>query len=150
MVWAFSLAFLMVVSSSVAQTADTSKRVLAFGPWFNKKVSLNETHESIEIDSNKVATYQVEVARLVELSMSLETVNDSTWRVFLHAYQDLANAMKGDRSVEPYLISDEFLNKMVMLASRARMPLVANAFIQEAKRIHPTGTYRANRNCKHE
>jgi hypothetical protein len=148
--WAFSLAFLILVSSSVAQTADTSKPVLAFGPWFNKRISLIQAYESVPIDSSKVASHGPQATHLKELSADLPTATDSTWRVFLNTYQDLANAMKGDRSVEPYLITDDFLNELIMLASRARMPLVANAFIQESKRIHPNGTYRTNRNCKHE
>jgi hypothetical protein len=150
MAWALSLAFLIVASTSSAQTADATKPVLAFGPWFNKKISPIETHTSLPIDSSKVAIYGPQATHLKELSTALPAATDSAWRVFLNTYQDLANAMKGDRSVEPYLITDDFLNELIMLASRARMPLVANAFIQESKRIHPTGTYRTNRNCKHE
>ena len=148
--WAFSVGLILIATCVFGQVADSTKPVLAFGPWFKKKISAAQPYSKVEMDSSKLSFYRPQAKRLKESVSVLETGNDSTWRSFIHSYEALLNQIKGDRSIEPYIITDEFLNQLIMLASRARMPLIANALIQESKRIHPTGTYRTNLNCKHE
>lgn len=150
MKWAFVLGFLSLNIMSFAQSADTTKPVLAFGPWFKKKMDLAKPVVVVPMDSLKASNYIESATRLKQLANSLDTASIDPWRTFMDQYQELVNGMKGDRSVEPYLISDSMITAVIMSASRNRMPLVANTFIQESRRIHPNGTYRVNLNCKHE
>ncbi len=149
MSWAFTISFVLITGSVFGQPSDTVKPVLAFGPWFKKKVLANEPRPEVKADSIKVAFYQARSEDLKRLSSNLETASDSSWKVFIQGYQSLVNVIEGDPRVEPYLITDQFLHRIVMQASRARKPLLASSFIDEARRIHPNGIYRINRNCKH-
>lgn len=135
---------------SFAQLADSTKPILAFGPWFKKKMDLAKPVVVVPMDSLKSSNYMESATRLKQLVDDLDTSGVEVWRTFIDQYQELVNGMKGDRSIEPYLISDSLLTSVIMKASRHRMPLVANTFIQESRRIHPSGAYRVNLNCKHE
>lgn len=135
---------------SFAQLADSTKPILAFGPWFKKKMDLAKPVVVVPMDSLKSSNYMESATRLKQLVDDLDTSGVEVWRTFIDQYQELVNGMKGDRSIEPYLISDSLLTSVIMKASRHRMPLVANTFIHESRRIHPNGAYRVNLNCKHE
>lgn len=147
--WGLTLAFLLATLSASAQPADTTKSVLAFGPWFKKRTSAYQPTSVVAADSVKINQLKFRVDSLEKTAKDLRSANDSSWTSFIAGYQDLINNVKGNRAVEPHLITDKFLHRVVMQASRSRKPLVANSFIEEARRIHPDGIYRVNRNCKH-
>jgi len=150
MKWAFLSVFLSVKLISFGQSADTTKPVLAFGPWFKKRMDLTQPVVVVPMDSIKASIYMKSAAQVRQLADGLDTASVESWRTFINQYQELVNGMKGDRSVEPYLISDSLITAVIMHASRNRMPRIANTFIQESRRIHPNGAYRVYLNCKHE
>lgn len=134
----------------MAMAQESEKPVLAFGPWFNKKTETTKPVVIYTPTKTETETYR---PILDSLSTKLRTVkrsnSDSIWQPLTSDYQALSAQLQKTPGLERALISDAFMNSLVMQANRSRRIDLSLYFIEEAKRIHPEGVYGSKPNCKH-
>ncbi|MCF8258532.1 MAG: hypothetical protein K9J06_13330 [Flavobacteriales bacterium] len=121
--------------------------------WSGVHFREREKWQLTALDSMTLIGLQPISSHLIEQLSELERIHDrdsvvSGLRKLTEAYTALQQSAQQPR-IMAAMLPDEWYSRLISLAGSWRLVQLSLHFITEAERIHPSGTYGPQKNCKH-